>query len=34
MVPLDFTEDEVMWVASQLFGAAGALGADAMELRN
>ena len=33
-VPLDFTEDNVMWVASKLSGAAGALGAEAMELRN
>ena len=31
-VPLDFTEDDVMWVASKLSGAAGALGAEAMEL--
>ena len=34
MVPLDFTEDDVMWVASKLSGAAGALGAEVMELRN
>ena len=33
-VPLDFTEDDVMWVASKLSGTAGALGAEAMELRN
>ena len=33
-VPLDFTEDDVMWVASKLSGAAGALGAEAMELCN
>ena len=33
-VPLDFTEDDVTWVASILSGAAGALGAEAMELRN
>ena len=33
-VTLDFTEDDVMWVASKLSGAAGALGAEAMELRN
>ena len=33
-VPLDFTEDDVTWVASMLSGAAGALGAEAMELRN
>ena len=31
---LDFTEDDVMWVASKISGAAGALGAEAMELRN
>ena len=34
MVPLDFTEDDVPWFASKLYGAAGALGAEAMELRN
>ena len=33
-VPLNFTEDDVMWVASKLSGAAGALGAEVMELRN
>ena len=33
-VPFDFTEDDVTWVASKLSGAAGALGAEAMELRN
>ena len=33
-VPLDFTEDDVTWVASKLSGAAGALGAEVMELRN
>ena len=33
-VPLDFTEDEVTWVASKLSGAAGALGVEAIELRN
>ena len=33
-VPLDFTEDDFMWVASKLSGAAGALGADKIELRN
>ena len=33
-VPLEFTEDDVLWVASKLSGAAGVLGADAMELRN
>ena len=33
-VPLDFTEDDVTWVASKLSGAAGALGEEAIELRN
>ena len=33
-VPLNFTEDDVTWVASKLSGAAGALGAEAIELRN
>ena len=33
-VPIDFTEDDVTWVASKLSGAAGALGAEAIELRN
>ena len=33
-VPLDFTEDDVTWVASKLSGAAGALGAEALELCN
>ena len=33
-VPLDFTEDDVMWVASKLSGAAGALRAEAIELIN
>ena len=33
-VPLDFTEYEVTWVASKLSGAAGALGAEAIEVRN
>ena len=33
-VPLHFTEDDVMWVASKISGAAGVLGAEAMELRN
>ena len=32
--PLDFTEDDVTWVASKLSGTAGALGAEAIELRN
>ena len=34
MVPLNFTEDDVTWFASKLYGAAGALGAEAMDLRN
>ena len=33
-VPLDFTEDDVTWVASKLTSAAGALGVEAMVLRN
>ena len=33
-VPLDFMEDDVTWIASKLSGAAGALVAEAMELRN
>ena len=33
-VPLDFTENDVTWVASKLSGAAGALGVEAIELRN
>ena len=33
-VPLDFTEDDVTWVASKLSSAACVLGAEAMELRN
>ena len=33
-VPLDFTEDDVTWVASKLSGAAVALGAEAIELHN
>ena len=32
--PLDFTEHDVMWVTSKLSSAAGALGAEAMEVRN
>ena len=34
IVSLEFTEDDVTWVASKLSGAAGVLGAEAMELRN
>ena len=33
-VPLDFTEDDVTWVASKLSVAVGALGAEVIELRN
>ena len=33
-VPLDFTEDDVMWVASKLSGDVAMLGAEAIELRN
>ena len=33
-VPLDFTEDDVTWVASKLSGAADVLGAEAIELHN
>ena len=32
--PITFTEDDATWVASKVSGAAGALGAEAMELRN
>ena len=32
--PLDFKDDDVTWVASKLSGAAGALGAEVIELRN
>ena len=33
-VALVFTEDDVTWVAYKLSGAAGALGSEAIELRN
>ena len=33
-VRLDFTEDDVTWVASKLYGAAGSQGSEAMELHN
>ena len=33
-VPLDFTEEDVTWVALKLSGEAGALGAETVELRN
>ena len=34
MVPLNFTEDGVMWVASKRSGAAGTLRTEAIELIN
>ena len=30
----NFTEDDITWFASKLSGAAGALGAEAIEIRN
>ena len=33
-VPLDFAEDEVTWVASNIPGVAGALGGETIELIN
>ena len=33
-VPLDFTEDDITWVASKISGTAGALGEVAVEIRN
>ena len=33
-VPLDFLEDDVTWVASKLSGTTGALGAEAIDMRN
>ena len=33
-VPIDFTEDDVTWVGSNISGTAGALGAKAIELIN
>ena len=33
-VPLNFTEVGVMWVASKKFSAAGALGEEAIEIKN
>ena len=33
-VPLDSTENDITWVASKLSGAAGVLGAEAIELHN
>ena len=34
MVALNFVEDDITWVISKLSGAADALGAEAIELRN
>ena len=34
MAPLGFTEDDVMWVISNLSSTAESLGAEAIELRN
>ena len=34
MLPLDFTEDDVTWVALKISGAAGVLGAEAIYLHN
>ena len=33
-VPLDFTDDDITWVASKLSGAAGTLVAEAIEIQN
>ena len=33
-VPLDSTEDDVMWVSSKISGAAGALKEEEIDLRN
>ena len=33
-VPLDFTEDDMTWVASKVSGAVGTLGVEAIGLRN
>ena len=33
-VPLDFTVDGVMWVTSKIYGAAGVLGAEDVDIRN
>ena len=34
MAPLEFTEDDVTWVASNISGVVGALGAEVIDLRN
>ena len=33
-VPLNFTEDDATWVASKIYGAAGTLGSEVIELIN
>ena len=33
-VPLNFSEDNIMWVASKVLGAVGSLGAEALKLKN
>ena len=33
-MPLDFSEDDVTWIASNLSGAAGELGGEAIDLIN
>ena len=33
-VPIDSSEDDVAWVASKISGTVGALGAEAIEMRN
>ena len=33
-LPLDSVDYDITWIASKLYGAAGALGAEAIELRN
>ena len=33
-LPLDFSENDVMWFASKLSGADGALGAKVIKMRN
>ena len=34
MVPLDFTKDDIFWVASNLSSTEGAMGAEVIELMN
>ena len=33
-VPLEFSEDDIIWVASKLLGAAGALVVEVLKLKN